>query len=185
MEEQDEDKSEEIVILDEVEQPKKPEENMASNHSRILEEKLNDLKTYLSLRKFNQNVNGFAHTHFSLALVAKYARENISKEVENGGNWSPEETFNFGEYVISILALTGKTHFTLKNMADAYQRSTLIEDIKTGEAKSFLCHFYDEIKITDLVLSYFKSGYFSSNRQASKLFQIFPKKKPRMMKNHK
>ena len=97
----------------------------------------------------------------TLALVAKYARENISKEVENGGNWSPEETFNFGEYVISILALTGKTHFTLKNMADAYQRSTLIEDIKTGEAKSFLCHFYDEIKITDLVLSYFKSGYLA------------------------
>merc|ERR1711899_213277 len=42
-----------LLKLMEEQDKDKPEENMASNHSRILEEKLNDLKTYLSLRKFN------------------------------------------------------------------------------------------------------------------------------------
>ena len=155
-----------IVVLP---MPVKSKVGPEAEYAKHLQDNLSALKSFVEMGKSQRNADciGFQRTHFSLALIAKFARENLMGEIKNGKNWSPEETFDFGEYVISILALTNKSHFTLNTMINGFQNKTLAQDIKSGQASQFLCHFYDQTKITNLVFSYFKSGY--SKRKHTKM----------------
>ena len=158
MEETDtEGKIDEIITL-ESEEANKPEDD-TSNHPQIMIQNLNALKDHVNLHK--HQYMGFSHTKFSLMLLAKYARERVATTFlkNKKKNWTQEEAYEFGEYVISILALTDKTHFTLNHMHSNYYHKALVEDIKKSDAKNFLCNFYDATKITDLVWAYFKSGF--------------------------
>ena len=152
-----------IIILDQEERklvkPKKVDKESKLYH-QILKEKLSALKSAAAARPNNKKLD---QKVYAFSLLAQYAGENIAGEVRNGSNWSPEESAEFGEYVTSVLIFSGKTHYSLDMLYNAgsplSMKAHLKEEIKNGYAKPFLCPFYDESKITDLVWSYFESGY--------------------------
>ena len=143
-------------------------------YPQILREKLNALKEAFqfpnkTLTNYENIVNvrklwgGMDQKVFAFSLLAKYAGEKVAKEIKNGKNWSPAESAEFGEYVISVLIFSGKTHYSLDMLYNTGRplsmKVILKKEIKEGMANPFLCTFYDESKITDLVWSYFESGY--------------------------
>ena len=152
-----------IIILDQEERklvkPKKVDKESKLYH-QILKEKLSALKSAAAARPNNKKLD---QKVYAFSLLAQYAGENIAGEVRNGSNWSPEESAEFGEYVTLVLIFSGKTHYSLDLLYNAGRplsmKAHLKEEIKNGYAKPFLCPFYDESKITDLVWSYFESGY--------------------------
>ena len=162
-----------IIILDQEERklvkPKKLDKESKLYH-QILKEKLSALKSAVRFPNktlYNANLSNIVleldQKVYAFSLLAQYARENIAGEVRNGSNWSPEESAEFGEYVTLVLIFSGKTHYSLDMLYNAGRplsmKAHLKEEIKNGYAKPFLCPFYDESKITDLVWSYFESGY--------------------------
>ena len=162
----------EFIILDQEERklvkPTQVDEE-SKLYPQILKEKLSALKSALQFPNknlYNSNLSNimleFDQKVYAFSLLAKYAGENIAGEIKNGRNWSPEESVEFGNYVISVLIFSGKTHYSLHMMYNAgsplSMKLHLKEEIKKGYAKQFLCPFYDESKITDLVWSYFESG---------------------------
>ena len=147
-------------------------------YPQILREKLNALKVAFkfpnstvpgAITNYENIVNvrklwgGMDQKMFAFSLLAKYAEEKVKEEIKNGKNWSPAESAEFGEYVISVLIFSGKTHYSLDMLYNTGRplsmKVILKKEIKEGMANPFLCTFYDESKITDLVWSYFESGY--------------------------
>ena len=168
-----------IIILDQ-EERKLVKPTQVDEESRlypqILREKLNSLKSALVFPNktlYNSDLSelkgAFDQKVYAFSLLAKYAGENIAGEIKNGRNWSPEESAEFGEYVTMILIFSGKTHYSLDMLYNAGRplsmKIHLKEEIIKSRAKPFLCTFYDESKITDLVWSYFESGYFKRRGQ--------------------
>ena len=169
-----------IIILDQEERklakPTQVDEE-SKLYPQILKEKLSALKSAVRFPNktlYNANLSNIVleldQKVYAFSLLAQYAGENIAGEVRNGSNWSTEESVEFGEYVTSVLIFSGKTHYSLDMMYNAGRplsmKVHLKEEIKKGYAKPFLCPFYDESKITDLVWSYFESGYH--NRKSRK-----------------
>ena len=170
-----------IIILDQEERklvkPTQVDEE-SKLYPQILKEKLSALKSALLFPNktlYNSDLDelkgAFEQKVYAFSLLAKYAGENIAGEIKNGRYWSPEEFVKFGEYVTTVLIFSGKTHYSLDMMYNAGRplsmKVHLKEEIKKGYAKPFLCPFYDESKITDLVWSYFESGYRKPTKKRS------------------
>ena len=168
-----------IIILDQEERklvkPTQVDEE-SKLYPQILREKLSALKSALLFPNktlYNSNLSelsgAFDQKVYAFSLLAKYAGEHIAGEIKNGRSWSPEESVEFGDYVTSILIFSGKTHYSLDMLYNAGKplsmKIHLKEEIKKSPANPFLCTFYDESKITDLVWSYFESGYYRRGGQ--------------------
>jgi len=166
-----------IIILDQEERkllkPTHVDEE-SKLYPQILKEKLSALKSALLFPNktlYNSDLDelkgAFEQKVYAFSLLAKYAGENIAGEIKNGKYWSPEESVEFGEYVTTVLIFSGKTHYSLDMLYNAglSMKIHLKEEIKKSRAKPFLCTFYDESKITDLVWSYFESGYYMKRGQ--------------------
>lgn len=125
----------------------------------LLKAQFDKLKEFLASKDYK-----FRHSHnsskFSLGLVKKFAAENVENFVGNTHKWHLEERQEFGEYVISILALSGKTHYSLKNHFDHQPQYLLSTAIIKGQAKDYFVEFCSAYKIVEIVWKYFSSGYY-------------------------
>ena len=137
--------------------------------ARIISSKLEALKSELEMIKENRyRYEEFRNNKFSLALIAQYARENLRKYTDNAGSWSESEVWDFGEYVISIVAYAGKSHYALKNMYEDGKFKHLEEIIKKSAAFKFVCESFHVDKITDLCSMYFAVGYYQCKIRKNK-----------------
>jgi len=148
---------EDIIILDD--NSFMPQINRIEDPQE-LRTKLEALNMKMLKYQNNDIAKDFRRTHFTLANITRYARENISIEIRGGDKWSPEDNMAFGQYVISIIALTTMSHFALKNMIEKYTPKKELEQMINGKAEEFICSYYNAKKITELVWNYFQSGYY-------------------------
>lgn len=112
--------------------------------------------------------------HSSLFLLARYAEEKVLSDVQKA-TWSPEEIVQFGHYVISVLAISGKSHYALKNLYDLGKKTNLKSDI-CMKASKYLCEQFDQDKIATEVWTYFSSGYFKAKHTKTKEIRNEPYK---------
>ena len=165
MEESTKDHDEEVITLDDDSGGGPPALTPGS-----VSGKLEDLKRALEFLKEDRYLyQEFRSNHFSLSLVAQYARENLPKYLSpNAGAWSESEVWDFGEYVICIVAYAGKSHYRLKNMYENASIRKLEEDIKKSHAFQYVSPAFDVQQITNLCSLYFSCGYYKCKPSRSK-----------------
>ena len=110
----------------------------------------------------------FEQRHFTLLLLSKYVYEVYEKH--NLKNWSEQQKYIFGQYVIRILAQSGYNHLALKKLFEnctAHSknqfaaRKTLETDISRN-CKEFLSISYDAKQISAVVAQYFDTKYYET-----------------------
>ena len=106
--------------------------------------------------------------HFTLLLLSKYVYEVYEKV--NLRNWSEQQKYIFGQYVIRILAQSGYNHLALKKLFEnciarsknqSVARKTLETDIFRN-CKEFLSISYDAKQISAVVAKYFATKFYEN-----------------------
>lgn len=142
------DDEDEVTIIDE----NKPDDRPKT---------LKDIVKEVALLRLTDSAD-YRAAHFSLAMVGKFAREKVGDFIDKGDKWTTEEKATFGQYIICILSLAGRTHYNLKNHFDSKPKKILESSIRNGRASEYLVEFCDEKVITSLIWRYFVSGYFKT-----------------------
>ena len=110
----------------------------------------------------------FEQRHFTLLLLSKYVYEVYEKH--NVKNWSEQQKYILGQYVIRILAQSGYNHLALKKLFENCTarsknqfaaRKTLEADISRN-CKEFLSISYDAKQISAVVAQYFATKYYET-----------------------
>lgn len=124
----------------------------------FLEAQVESLKEFVASQKETFQTQ-YHQRKSSLALMSQFAAKNLIRNLIADKKWFEDERKMFGEYVISILALTGLCHDTLKDHFDRKQLpKNLVNKIRSGNAKEFLVGFCDAEDISyRIVQKYFKS----------------------------
>ena len=153
MEESNPDKDKEVITLD--------DNDLPALTSGSISGKVEDLKRALEFLKEDRYLyQEFRSNHFSLALVAQYARENLPKYCLGHSQWTESEVWDFGEYVICAIAYAGKSHYGLKTMYENGSIRSLEEVLKNSHAFQYISPAFDVQQITNLCSLYFSCGYY-------------------------
>lgn len=170
MEESNPDKEEEVITLDD----SGGHDDLPALTSGVISKKVEDLKRALDFLKEDRYLyQEFRSNHFSLALVAQYARENLPKYCntfyrDGLCQWSESEVWDFGEYVINVIAYAGKSHYGLKTMYENGTIRSLEEVINNSHAFQYLTPAFDVQQITNLCSLYFSCGYYKCKASRNK-----------------
>jgi hypothetical protein len=103
----------------------------------------------------------FKSHYSSLSLIARYVRERVLS-ANQIATWSEDEVTAFCDYVISVLAISGQNHYGLKNLFDQdsnNKKRTFKTDLCI-KASKYICKEFCHHEITDVVWTYFSSGFF-------------------------